>query len=136
MTRTKSPKGQERRRAQRVRAAIPLSIEARDSGAEALLKDISTNGLCCLYPEPLPEMTLVRMNLDIEDKALEIEGAVVRSEKVVTENSVDSNSVDSAAWDIAIFFTKLNDDARRHLANFVAKQAPMPLESGPAGAYD
>ena len=40
MTRTKSPKGQERRRAQRVRAAIPLSIEARDSGAEALLKDI------------------------------------------------------------------------------------------------
>lgn len=103
--------GKERRRSPRVRASFPLTVTARDAGARAELRDISQNGLCCIFPEQVPEMALVRLNLEIDDEDLEIDGAVVRS--------VPAPS--GTGWEIAVFFTGITRSTREKLGSCVAK---------------
>ena len=103
----------ERRRARRVRAHLPVTLEARDAGAPARLKDISSVGLCCTFPESIPEMTLVRVRVEIESEEHELEGAVVRCE----QESDD-------AWEIAVYFTNIADTTRGHIEELVEAHVP------------
>lgn len=111
------PDTPERRRAPRVAAELPLSFAGHDS-APAVLKDISTNGLCCTTAYPIEEMTAVRVRLDFENEPHELEGAVVRCVPAAPEG-----------WHIAVFFTAMPDRARRQLDQFVEahveKGAPL-----------
>lgn len=100
----------ERRRAPRVSAKLPLQLIARDANAAAELRDLSTIGLCCIFPEPIPEMTAVKLQLELGDKAHEIVGAVVRSERM------------DDGWEIAVYFTQIADEATRALTAFIEER--------------
>ena len=102
---------QERRRAMRVKALLPIRLQARDADHEARLRDISTAGLCCFFPEPIPEMTLVGVDLELNGKPHEIEGAVVRCLDAGEEG-----------YEIAIFFTNLPGPIRVQLGQLVAER--------------
>jgi hypothetical protein len=99
----------ERRRAMRVRALLPLRMQARDAEHEARLRDISTAGLCCFFPEPVPEMTLVGIQLELAGKVHDLEGAVVRCMDAGDEG-----------YEVAVFFTNLPGPVRVHLGSLVA----------------
>ena len=98
----------ERRRAPRVAADLPLQLSARDTGAPAKLKDLSTIGLSCSFPEALPEMTLVSIQIDVDGHSCGIEGAVVRCERER-----------DGQWDVAVYFTGMQDESREKLEEFV-----------------
>lgn len=97
----------ERRRAPRVSANLPLQLIARDADASAQLRDLSTIGLCCVFPEPIPEMTAVQLRLELDGTAHEIVGAVVRSERL------------DDGWEIAVYFTQITPDATQALATYI-----------------
>lgn len=99
----------ERRRAMRVRALLPLQLKARDAVHTARLRDISTAGLCCYFPEPIPEMTLVNIDIELGGKLQSLEGAVVRC--------LDAGE---DGYEVAVFFTNLPGPVRVHLAQLVA----------------
>lgn len=107
------PGSKERRRAPRVKADLPLTLRARDAHETARLSDISTIGLSCHFPEPIPEMTVVRVGLEIGSELHEIDGAVVRCER----ESPDS-------WDVAVYFTSIDDAARARLDHFIGERLP------------
>ena len=98
----------ERRRAPRIVADLPLQLSARDAGAPAQLKDLSTIGLSCSFSEALPEMTLVAIQIEVDGHTCAIEGAVVRCEREADEQ-----------WDVAIYFTAMSDESRMKLEQFV-----------------
>lgn len=104
---------QERRRAPRARANFPIQIGDRDGLTAALLKDISTNGLCCSYPDALNEMTLVRIDLQIpgQHDAHALQGVVVRCEK--------KRGDAPPAYELAIYFTDVPPSTRRAIGEFV-----------------
>lgn len=110
-----SPQQTERRRAPRVRAELPLTLGAADAQKPALLRDVSTNGLCCVYPEPIPEMTLVGIFLTVDGASapIAIQGAVVRCDPI--PESDDQHEV-------AVFFTDISAEARGALDQYVQRQ--------------
>ena len=116
-----SPQQTERRRATRVRAELPLTLGAADARRPAILRDVSTHGLCCVYPEPIPEMTLVGIDLTMENATtpIAIEGAVVRCEPIAPE-SPDDGFEDG--HEVAVFFTNISVEAREALEQFVDRQ--------------
>ncbi len=107
------PSSAERRRAPRIEADLPLTLTARDAGAPAHLKDLSELGLCCTFPEPVPEMTLVRVGLEIESQVHDLDGAVVRCEREPKDG-----------WEVAIYFTGMDDAARSAIGTFVKSRVP------------
>jgi len=100
----------ERRRAPRIAADLPLQLIARDAGASAQLRDLSTIGLSCVFPEPIPEMTAVNLKLELAGEAHDIVGAVVRSERL------------DEGWEIAVYFTQIADEAKTGLATYIEDQ--------------
>ncbi len=98
-----------RRRAMRVHGDLPLQIEARDARADARLRDISTAGLCCVFPEPIPEMTLIRIGIEVDGSRHDMEGAVVRCAKDRV----------SDGYEVAVFFTNLPERTKDSLHNYV-----------------
>src|SRR5262245_22489335 len=107
--------GIERRRAPRVQASFPLQLSTRAEAAPATLKDISTNGLCCAFGEAVPEMTMVRLDLQFpgERETHRIDGIVVRCDKRRRESP--------PSYDIAIYFAELGEAARASVEAYVAK---------------
>lgn len=107
-----SPKPAERRRAPRVAADLPLELKARDAGAPARLKDISRLGLCCRFPEAVPEMTLVEVGIELgEGRRIKAHGAVVRCEPDPTADE---------GFEVAVFFTDMPGEDRRALEDWLA----------------
>ncbi len=105
--------GIERRRAARAKAEFSIRLAERDTMREAKLKDLSTNGLCCHYGEPLREMTLVRIAVQFpgQPETHQVQGAVVRCVKL--------RDVSPPTYEIAVFFTELPQACRVALAEFV-----------------
>ncbi len=104
----------ERRRAPRAIATFPILMSDREGPAEATLKDLSSNGLCCIYPQELPEMSILQIDLDLPGgKARHrIQGAVVRCEQV------------QAGYEVAVYFTEVSSEARAALEAYVTAHAP------------
>ena len=109
----------DRRRAARVSADLPIRLSARDSAGDAWLKDISTNGMCFTFANSLPEMTVVRLDLEVDDgqgkKGIEVEGAVVRCDK-----TPPSQRLPEGGFEVAVFFTSLAKEHARTLHGYVA----------------
>src|SRR5204863_7518604 len=79
-------KTRDRRVSDRVTMWTPVQLTAPDGAAPAALKNLSVAGLCCTTARAFPEMTLVKIVLDLPAKPvgdaehvrLELNGAVVR----------------------------------------------------------
>ncbi|MBK8977433.1 MAG: PilZ domain-containing protein [Planctomycetes bacterium] len=104
----------ERRRTPRAPADFAIAFAGPPGTThEARLRDLSTGGLCCHYGEPLREMTLVDLSLDIPgvQSTQHVQGAVVRSAKV--------RGVNPPTYEIAVFFTSMSPEARRAIDAYV-----------------
>jgi hypothetical protein len=93
---------------------MPITLSGRDLNAGARLKDISALGLCCQFPEPVPEMTLVQIRMDLsKNDGFVAEGAVVRCDPV------SGSSSDPKGYEVAVFFTNVDKDSRRCLDTYL-----------------
>ncbi|MEZ5987976.1 MAG: PilZ domain-containing protein [Planctomycetota bacterium] len=104
------PTGPERRRAPRAAAEIPIRLDALGSEGSGHLRDISTNGMRFSFSHPIPEMTLVKLGFEMAGAPVDLEGAVVRCERV------------PKGYDIAIFFTHVPGDHLRAIDRFVQQR--------------
>ncbi len=106
---------QERRRAPRAKASFPILMSESGDPSEATLKDLSTNGLCCIYPQPLQEMSLLCIDLDLPGgkERHRIQGAVVRCEE------------QKGGFEVAVFFTEVSPDAKTALEAYVSANVPV-----------
>jgi hypothetical protein len=102
------------RGASQVQAAIPGSTIRH-------VDNISCSGVLCRMDRNLPLMEKLLVSIDLpgsdetgDARSLECEGVVVRTEPFVCEN-------DGAEYQVAIFFTHLEDDARQHISEYVAR---------------
>ena len=105
----------ERRGAPRADANLPLMLSPEAGAQAARLQNISQSGLCCEFPDPLTEMTL--MGIDIElpgGDAHRVEGIVVRCDKM--------RGVSPPTYEVAIYFTELKPETRRAITQYVLSQ--------------
>ena len=109
------PPGKERRREPRARADRPLRITVDDAPVEMRLRDLSASGVCFFSERPIPEMTALRIALDLPaedgaDQRVEAGGAVVRCQPI-------SPRVEH--YEVAVFFHDIAEDDRQRLRRFV-----------------
>ena len=111
----------ERRGAPRATANLPLQLSPESGAQPASLKDISQSGLCCEFPEPLTEMALMGIDLELPgDDPHRVEGIVVRCDK--------QRGVNPPTYEVAIYFTELKPETRRAIQKYVLSR----LEEGVA----
>ncbi len=98
----------------KAQAVIPGSIIRH-------VDNISCSGVLCRMENSLPLMEKLMMTLDLPDSnsndmrfELECEGVVVRNEQIECDT-------DGIEYQVAIFFTHLSDDARRHITGYVER---------------
>ncbi len=103
----------ERRRAPRAPAAFPIQVYLQGEFREALVKDLSCNGICCTHPGPIEEMSLVRLEFQLpaETERHIVQGAVVRCREICSGNP--------PTCEIALFFTEVPAATQAALAIFV-----------------
>jgi hypothetical protein len=106
----------ERRRAPRAETTFPIRITEQGEARPATVKNLSSSGLCCTYPEAIREMTLVGMTLELPGEAgvHELRGAVVRCDKLRGQTP--------PTYEIAIYFTEITPGTRVALSKFVSAQ--------------
>lgn len=83
--------------------------------------NISCSGVLCRMEKSLPLMEKLLVTIDLPGHrsdesrfSLECEGVVVRSEPVECDQ-------DGEEYQVAIFFTRLTDDARQRIAEYVER---------------
>lgn len=116
---TKSPT--ERRRAKRAAADLPITVDCSTGRIKARVRDISTSGICFFLNDPVPEMTAVKIDLEIplEGKKEKIsgDGAVVRCQRI-------AQGVEH--YEVAVFFTHIRDAGKQILERYVQNKAATP----------
>jgi c-di-GMP-binding flagellar brake protein YcgR len=110
--------GKERRREPRTAADRPLVVTVDESPVEVRLRDLSASGLCFFSEKPIPEMTALRIALDLADgkgasQRVQAGGAVVRCQPI---------SPRVAHYEVAVFFHDIDEEARAQLKRFVTDQ--------------
>jgi hypothetical protein len=107
----------ERRRAPRALADFPIQLSPQGSTAPARLKDLSAIGLCCTTASPIDEMVLVGIDLQLpgSNEKHHVQGAVVRC---------DPADGEEGAFEIAVYFTAIEEDTKQALQAYVAQGAP------------
>jgi len=109
----------ERRRAQRVRER--LSVTLRDAAAEfqAETNNLSTIGAYCTLDRFLAPMTKLQLHFELPDGARRVtvngEGVVVRVDPVVAD-------AERGRYQIGIFFTEMADHDRAAIERFVRQR--------------
>ena len=123
MQQTDSPRGRERRRAPRAAVSFPVELHYRDETRRAHLRDVSSIGLCCTFPEAIDELTQVRFSLRLpgDSRRHDIVGAVVRCEKLRGKSP--------PTYEIAIFFADVEPESRQAIEQFVEAEI-AGLETG------
>lgn len=109
------PRGAERRQHPRARAEWPITILLDDGYHQATLRDVSASGVCFHIDRPVPEMSLLSLQIDLPGstpRKLRGEGVVVRSERI-------ASAVDH--YEVALFFHALEDDDRVALESYVSE---------------
>ncbi len=126
---TQESKKMDKRKAQRVVTTGPITIAEFEDGQSAVLKNISRNGLCCVSPILIPEMTQVALAIRLpalpeEDEdyyLIKCKGAVVRCDPVIKSNSIPK-------WEVGIFFTTMESDTIELLEKYIAIRSNEPEE--------
>jgi len=115
--------GRERREHPRVPVEWPISITLAGSGdsdgtrCEARLRDVSRAGICFFLDRPIPEMTVLRMELDLPPVAGEADGGRVNGGGVVVRCQAISPQIDH--FEIAVFLNDVDEASRLALAAHV-----------------
>ncbi len=102
----------ERRAHPRAKAGFPLRL-GPEGKIPARLKNISRSGLCCVVPDPLPELSLAQAVLEVpgpggEARTFHLEGAVVRC---VPESG--------GGYEVALFFQFPPEEAQEAISRYV-----------------
>ncbi len=118
---TRSPA--ERRRHPRKPAEVSGKLRCQDTGRGATLitHNLSMGGAYCTSTVDFPEMTRLAVRLALpggnpEEKSIDVEAVVVRSERVVGEDRVPR-------YRLALFFTGLADGAEELLQQYLCSEA-------------
>ena len=125
-----STSGADRRAHHRIDTTVELQGTPEEGGvvARMVTSNVSAGGLYCTSTADFPEMTrlAVRLMLPVdrngsgETRALDLEAVVVRREKV-------SSQTGETRFRLGLFFTSVDDDARRHLTQFVGHTETGPV---------
>lgn len=109
----------DRRASERVTLRSPLTLTAPDGAEPAKLRNLSVAGIACTTSCRYPEMTRLKITLDLEGAKegspgfrLEVTGAVVRCRPL-------RHGTGRRRYDVALYFTDLDDGAREKLAELV-----------------
>ncbi len=104
----------ERRKSPRVNAEFPIYIDTAAGRQKARVRDLSSKGVCFFLPQPIPEMTAVRVDLELpsKDSTAKVtgDGAVVRCRRI-------ASGVEH--YEVAVFFTYMPEDGKSVLDHFV-----------------
>lgn len=79
--------------------------------------DLSLGGLSCSSSRDYPEMTRLRVRLQLPTEPklpVDVEAVVVRREE-------RSASTGGSRFELALFFTKMSDEAKETLARFLSR---------------
>jgi hypothetical protein len=109
------PAAADRRRHPRANHDGPLTVLVAGRTMDVRLRDLSAAGLCFYCEEPVDEMTLLDVRLDLPDgqkKEFRAKGAVVRCERI---------SAHLEHYEIAVFLHEIAEDQRARLAAFVKR---------------
>jgi c-di-GMP-binding flagellar brake protein YcgR len=122
---TRAPAG-ERRSHRRVDTRVELQ-SAPDSGevvARMVTSNLSAGGVQCVSSVDFPEMTRlgVRLMLPSDDGAPG-DLSPVDVEAVVVRRRVLAPLAGESRYELALFFTRVDDESRRFLARFVERSA-------------
>ncbi len=105
----------ERRRHPRAKGEFPVTINAANGRIQARVRDLSSSGICFFLEQPMPEMTAVRIDLEIpvngKSQKISGDGAVVRCQRI-------ADGIEH--YEIAVFFTYLSEESREHLLQYVS----------------
>lgn len=108
------PQGRERRKHDRARADLPITVVLDDGVHEAKIRDVSRGGVCFFLDRPVPEMTALRLEfdlpVDVGVRRISGHGAVVRCEKI-------GKHVDH--YEIAVFMQDMAAPDRDTIAQYV-----------------
>jgi len=118
--------GVERRAHPRIQTEFQLQGSPEDGGivARMVANNVSLAGLQCTSSSQFPEMTRLAVRLllpsnngsDNGTEPLDIEAVVVRSEKASPSSSGEPR------FELGLFFTGVDDEAKQRLATFIATQ--------------
>ena len=113
----------DRRAHPRFSAQLELQGTPEQGGtvARMVADNLSLGGLYCTSTQDYPEMTRLAVNLVLpriepgadEARPLDLEAVVVRREEM------DSNCSGDTRFKLALFFTKMNDESRSRLADYL-----------------
>ncbi len=105
----------ERRAAPRADVDLPLRLSPAAEAQPARLKNISHTGLCCEFNDPVTEMTVMGVDLDLADgNPHRLQGVVVRCDK--------KRGVNPPTYEVAIYFTEVAAETRQAIQSFVAER--------------
>jgi c-di-GMP-binding flagellar brake protein YcgR len=113
----------DRRKAQRLDAALPISISGEEGPAEGKTINISSNGVYFLSPRAIEPLTKVRMELMVPvQKGGKEEEMGVRFDGVVVRSQIDTSDPDSRNYRIAVFFTHVSQTSQKVLDSYIKRQ--------------
>lgn len=115
--------GKERRRYPRSRRGFAAIEDKSGPGVLNHVDNISANGVLCHTVKPIPVMTIMGIVLELPESSgqrIEGEGVVVRC---------DADELGDDNFKVAILFTKLSDDSRTAIEEFVAEDLAAEAES-------
>ena len=94
--------------------------DGQGTHARMVASDLSIGGLHCSSSQDYPEMTRLAVRLLLPNggrvETLDIEAVVVRRMELASSSG-------AARFELGLFFTGLNDDARARLARFLARNS-------------
>lgn len=112
------PRGAERRRHPRVALDLPVTITLPDGDHEARLRDLSRAGVCFFLDRRIPEMTVLKMDLDLPGSDASTDAVNVRGAGVVVRCQPLSPHVDH--YEVAVFLNDITDSNRERLETYLA----------------
>ena len=114
-----TPVGHERRRHPRAAIDCPMTIALEDGPHEARLRDVSRAGVCFFLERRVPEMTILKLELDLPEQespdgaeAVHIEGSgvVVRCQPIGPHVE---------HFEVAVFLNDMSESNREALEAYV-----------------
>jgi hypothetical protein len=112
--------GDERRRYTRSHRGFPAIVDESGPGVLNHVDNISGNGILCHTIKPIPLMTRMGIALELpkpHPQRIECEGIVVRCEP---------HEVGDDHFRVAIIYTKIREEDRQLVENFVAHDLSQP----------
>jgi len=118
-----SKSGSERRAHRRfaARFVVQGGSDAAGHVARMVASNLSMAGLQCTSSADIPELTrlAVRLELPIDGRESLATGAVEVEAVVVRREETESSSGGEGRFRLALFFTKVDDTAKRRLASYI-----------------